>query len=341
MTGIAIPGYRDLTTAYPIRTTSGRHFLLVGQLRRGLLTSVVTPSLRMLAVLLASVVTCWFLARTLTAPIEAVRLAARRLAAGDLSARAGISPALRGRTDEIAELGRDFDTMADRLEAAMSAQRRLLGDITHELRSPLARLNVALELARQRVGDKVGTSLDRIGRETERMNALIGELLALSRLETSGERMENHPVSLATLLRDIAADADFEATARGSSVRVSAETDITVTGDAELLRRAVENVVRNAVRYTTDGTTVEVTLTGTHDTATITVRDHGPGIPEDALPHLFEPFYRVDDDRDRTTGGTGLGLAIADRAIRLHRGTIEATNAPDGGLTVTITLPAG
>jgi two-component system sensor histidine kinase CpxA len=273
----------------------------------------------------------------LTKPILRLRGVAQQLARGNLQARVG-ADFLR-RQDELADLGRDFDLMAEQLESLFTAQRRLLGDVSHELRSPLARLSVALELARRQCGDAALPSLDRIERETERLNELIGQLLALSRLESGPQPTAGERVDLAALVREIAADAAFEARARQRSVAIMELAECATTGSAELLRRAIENVVRNALCYTREGTAVELTLRREADTARLSVRDHGEGVPEAALAQLFQPFYRVAEARDRQTGGIGLGLAIAERAVRLHGGQVTAANAVDGGLFVELRLP--
>jgi signal transduction histidine kinase len=334
-----VPLLLPASTGYPARGPSGKRYALVGPLADGVVGHVVVSILRTLVLFACAGLICLALARSVTAPILAVRQAARRFADGDLSARVGDVPPLRGRRDELRELADDFDTMAVRLEAAITAQRRLLADISHELRSPLARLNVALELARQRGGEPLSGPLDRIERETERMNTLLGELMTLSRLETALTPDAFPIVSLDDLLREVAADADFEARARGCRVEIAAITPVLVSGELELLRRALENIVRNALRYTAEGTTVELELRRDGEQAIAFVRDYGPGVPEEMLSDIFRPFYRVATDRDRATGGVGLGLAIADRAVRLHGGTIAATNHPDGGLLVTLTLP--
>jgi two-component system sensor histidine kinase CpxA len=271
-----------------------------------------------------------------------LRAATQRLAAGDLTARAGVSRT-RGH-DEIAELVRDFDAMAERLENLVNAQSRLLKDISHELRSPLARLNVALGLVRQRTGPEAQSTLDRIEQEAERLNEMIGRLLTLARLEGGAEAMDAIPVDLGELVAEVAADADFEAQDRRCHVECVIANDCAVRGDPNLLRSAIENVVRNATRYTREGTDVHVHLEcgpGTSRTeAIIRVTDSGPGVPEDSLDKLFRPFYRIDDARGRQTGGVGLGLAITERAVRLHGGTVRAANRPEGGLIVEIRLPA-
>jgi two-component system sensor histidine kinase CpxA len=284
---------------------------------------------------------CYWLAKYLSAPIVQLRSATRQLSDGNLTAR--VNENLLKRRDEITYLGRDFNLMAARIESLVEAQRRLLADISHELRSPLARQGVAVGLARRRGGPEVSSALDRIGRESDRMNVMIGQLLALSRSECSTDGLEKVKVDLGALLLEITDDADFEARDRDRSVKVvRLEPSVTV-GELELIRSAIENVVRNAVRYTAPGTQVEVSLTSEavngHRYAVVRVRDHGRGVPNAAIDEIFRPFYRVEDARDRKSGGTGLGLAIAARAVRLHDGTINAENAPDGGLIVEIKLP--
>jgi two-component system, OmpR family, sensor histidine kinase CpxA len=239
---------------------------------------------------------------------------------------------------------RDFDVMAERLENLVNAQGRLLKDISHELRSPLARLNVALALARQRTGPDAESALDRIDREASRLNELIGRLLTIVRLESGGEALRKVPIHLEDLVRDITADAAFEAQTRHCRVECLVVDQCQVVGDPSLLNSAIENVVRNAVRYTNENTAVEIRLECVNamhgPEAVVRVTDSGPGVPEDALEKLFRPFYRIDDARGRGTGGVGLGLAIAERAVRLHDGTIKAINRPGGGLMVEIRLPA-
>jgi two-component system, OmpR family, sensor histidine kinase CpxA len=299
------------------------------------------PGLGILIAIISSGLVCYILARYLTSPIVRLRAATQKLASGDLTARAGM-PASR-RHDEMAGLMRDFDRMAERLENLVNAQNRLLTDISHELRSPLARLNVALELARQRSGPDAGSALDRIDRETNRLNELIQKLLTIARLEAGDESMEKLPVRLEEIIHEIVRDAAFEAQTRHCRVEATIADDCVVMGNPSLLHSAIENVVRNAIRYTQEGTSVQVHLEHGTETqrgeAVVRVTDSGPGVPEDALDKLFRPFYRIDDARGRQTGGVGLGLAITDRAVRLHGGTIKAANRPQGGLEVEIRLP--
>jgi two-component system sensor histidine kinase CpxA len=292
--------------------------------------------------ILSSGIACYILAWFLTKPIARLRSATQRLAAGDLTARAG-NPSSGGR-DEIAGLIRDFDTMAGRLENLVKAQSRLLNDISHELRSPLARLNVALGLARQRSGPESASMLERIELEASRLNELIGRLLTLARLEDGEQRVPATPVALDEIVSTVTEDAEFEAQARHCHVRCEIPAgDWSVRGEASLLHSAIENVVRNAIRYTREGSTVEIELARNQNAtgveAVVGVADSGSGVPPDALEKLFQPFYRLDDDRGRLTGGVGLGLAITERAVRFHGGRVAAFNRPEGGLLVEIHLP--
>jgi two-component system sensor histidine kinase CpxA len=293
-------------------------------------------------ILITAGAVCYWLARYISNPICRLGAAARRLADGDLKVRVGAL--LCKRRDEIADLGKDFDMMAERIESLMISQKRLLRDISHEFRSPLTRLTLALEIARQRGGQDAVNALARIELEAQRLNALIGNLLMLARLESGVEEVDGDPVNMSELIEELVTDAAFEAGGRNCSVRVVSTGNCFVLGTKELLRSAVENVLRNAIHYTAENTEVTVALRcrmeGNARRATIEVRDKGPGVPEESLPNLFYPFYRVGDARDRKQGGTGLGLAITERAARLHGGNVKAANAPGGGLIVTFDLPA-
>ena len=283
---------------------------------------------------------CFLLARYLTTPIRRLSRATHQFASGDLGLR--VAPTIGGRRDEIAELARDFDHMAERLQGLIGSQKQLLSDVSHELRSPLARLQVALGLARQREKNRANAELDRIEHEAERLNELISQLLSLTRLESGTLLSHSEPVDLANLLADVAESTDFEVRALNRQVRIVNSVAATVEANEALLRSALENVVRNAARYTDENTSVNLSLQPDQAHTgwlLIQVRDHGPGVPEDMLAKLFEPFVRVGDARDRESGGYGLGLAIAKRAIHLHGGEIYASNEPDGGLNVRIRLP--
>jgi two-component system sensor histidine kinase CpxA len=296
----------------------------------------------LLIAVISSGLVCYILSWFLTMPVVRLRAATRKLAAGDLTARAG-APST-GRRDEVAGLMRDFDTMAERMENLVKAQSRLLNDISHELRSPLARLNVALGLARQRSGSESATMLERIELEASRLNELIGRLLTLARLEDGEKRVSPTPVFLDEVVLTVTEDAEFEAQARHCHVRSEIPAgNWMVCGEPSLLHSAIENVVRNAIRYTREGTTVEIHLAMAKKPngaeAVVSVTDCGSGVPPDALKKLFQPFYRLDDDRGRLTGGVGLGLAITERAVRFHGGQVAAFNRAEGGLLVEIRLP--
>ncbi|MFZ0817796.1 MAG: ATP-binding protein [Candidatus Sulfotelmatobacter sp.] len=296
----------------------------------------------LLIAVISSGLVCYILSWFLTMPVVRLRAATRKLAAGDLTARAG-APST-GRRDEVAGLMRDFDTMAERMENLVKAQSRLLNDISHELRSPLARLNVALGLARQRSGPESATMLERIELEASRLNELIGRLLTLARLEDGEKRVPPTPVFLDEVVLTVTEDAEFEAQARHCHVNSEIPAgNWMVLGEPSLLHSAIENVVRNAIRYTREGTTVEIHLAMAKKPngaeAVVSVTDCGSGVPPDALKKLFQPFYRLDDDRGRLTGGVGLGLAITERAVRFHGGQVAAFNRAGGGLLVEIRLP--
>jgi two-component system sensor histidine kinase CpxA len=286
-----------------------------------------------LFVMAAGVLLCYWLALYLTSPVRKLEKAVERFGRGDLSARVGSN-----RRDELGQLARTFDRMAERTETLLTAERRLLLDISHELRSPLARLGVAVELARS--GDDLNSALNRIQKESDRLNALVGQLLQVTRAEGDPSSLRRDPLRLDELVRQLVDDSSIEAAAHGCELKYEKREPVTVAGDPELLRRAVENVIRNAIRYAPRETAVEVSLARDNGKAVVGVRDQGSGVPEEALPRLFDAFYRVEGDRDRASGGTGLGLSIARRAIELHKGSIRARNAQPG-LEVEMELPVG
>jgi two-component system sensor histidine kinase CpxA len=281
---------------------------------------------------------CLIMARYLTKPIRDLQSVARRIASGDLKAR--VAPLLRSRNDELGELATDFDLMADRVQGLIERQQTLLSDISHELRSPLARLNLSAELVRR--GD--ASAAGRMKADIKRLEDLISELLTLSRIEASERNTRRDRVNLAQMVKQIIQDAAFEGRPLGKDILQTGADEIFVYADANLLQRCIENVVRNAVRYTPPSTAVEVNLesnsSGITSSVSIRVIDEGPGVPTEALPHLFEPFYRVSQSRERD-GGAGLGLAISQRIAHLHGGEISAGNRPEGGFEVSMILPTG
>ena len=280
---------------------------------------------------------CFWLTRHITSPLFELRRGAEAIAVGNLTAR--VSENLRKRRDEIGRLGRDFDRMAERLESLVNGHKRLLGDVSHELRSPLSRLLVALGLARRANAEEMPELLDRIALEARRLDNLIGQLLTLSRIDNGTHAAAASSVDLTALVHEVVADADFEARAQSRRVAVAAFEECTVSGSEELLRSAIENIVRNGVRYTPEDTTVDVSIRRERHRAVIRVRDRGPGVPETMLSEIFLPFRRVPTIDETPNEGSGLGLAIAQRAVAANGGTIGARNGVDGGLIVDIEFP--
>jgi len=273
----------------------------------------------------------WLAAVGLVLPIRKVSRSAESFGRGDLTARVTTR-----RQDELGDLARSFNKMADRLENLITSERRLLQDVSHELRSPLARLKLATKLAR--TSSDPQAALDRIERDLDRMTSLMSDIVEITRLEADPSPLELTDLSLDLLIDSIVEDCRIEAETHRCSIAASGGVRHPIRGNEELLRRAIENVVRNAIRYSPQGALVEIFTSEDSGVAKIEVRDHGPGVPPELCARLFEPFFRVEKARDTLRGGTGLGLSIASRAIQLHRGTITATNA-DPGLQVTMSLP--
>ena len=289
--------------------------------------------------------TTFIMVLLLVRPIGKLRVAARKLANGELATRVpepdGEERLFGG--DEIQGLVHDFNYMAERLEQLVGAQKLLVRDVSHELRSPLARLSVGLELAREEAPPAMKGHLQRIEREAGRLNLLIGQLLRLSSMESTDVSTHTDRFPLNALVQDLLPDAEFEAEQRSCKIRILSQCDCMVQGNPELIYRAIENIVRNAIRYTRQESVVELKMSceerGGGRMVTLDVSDCGPGIPENELENVFRPFYRVDDARQLDTGGFGVGLAIADRAVRLHHGEVRARNRPEGGLIVSLKLP--
>jgi signal transduction histidine kinase len=276
---------------------------------------------------------CWLAAFVVVSPIRRLTAVVDRFGRGDLSARAEMT-----RRDEIGELARSFDGMAERLQTLVTSERRLLQDISHELRSPLTRLKLAIRLTRTATDQKA--ALDRVDRETNRITSLVSEIVEMTRLECDPAARTMEQVDLGRVVDETVDDCRIEAQLfRGCNIRVEGKLSAEVSGDRELLRRAVENVLRNAIRYSPEKSNIDLTLAEKVSSVNIVVRDYGPGVPAELLHQIFEPFFRVEEARDEETGGIGLGLSIAKRSVRLHRGTISAENA-EPGLRVKIEIPA-
>lgn len=324
---------------FDVVTPSGEFYVLVTLFQQPhVLSYMLTPQRVTVGVIVSGII-CFLLARYIAAPIVRLRQTTQALADGRLDTRP--PPTLRARKDEFGALAGDFDYMAAQLNELIGSQKQLLRDISHELRSPLARIQVALGLARGQPGGEVGGELDRIERETDRLNALIDELLTLVRLSYAKKQEKNAPIEIQDLLTNIVNDAGFERSGGCPSFITLEHCDCAlISANEPLLYSAIENVVRNACNYAPEKARIVVRCDAVYDQITITVDDNGPGIPDDMLSRVFDPFVRVSSAREKETGGYGIGLAIAKRAIELHGGTISARNNEGrNGLTVTITLP--
>jgi two-component system OmpR family sensor kinase len=343
---LLVAAQREPERARAVRLPNGDTYLLfVPSRSRPLLHRLLFPSgppspmVPLVTGLIASLVFGTLLAWYVARPIRHLRHAFGDLSRGRLETR--VAPLMGRRRDEVADLGRDFDWMARQIQGLIGAQRSLLHDLSHELRSPLARLQAAIGLAHQNP-QKLDASLDRIEREAERLDELVGQILTLSRLEATLGATALPPadrVDVVGLVSAIADDAHFEAESAGRSVRFAGEGEILADVHTELLHRAVENVVRNAVKYTREGTSVDVEVGRNRagDGLVVRVCDRGPGVPEDEMESIFEPFFRLADGQP--SPGFGLGLAITRRAVEAHGGQVHARNREGGGLEVEIDLP--
>jgi two-component system sensor histidine kinase CpxA len=333
----------DEVTGILAQGQTGSYCLTITAKSWDLPASPDTRRMRLLITVILELLCCaglsYTIARYLSRPISELRRTATRLAKGDLSARVGSRFARR--KDEAADLVREFDQMAERVVSLIEAQRRLISDVSHEIKSPLARLTMALNLARRDAEQHAPKQFTRMQNEIDSISHLVGELLTLASLNAATGRPLNEPFDLAEAMGEVVTDIAFESPQRAADLAYSRpDAAMLVRGDRKLLARAINNVVRNAVFYTPPGAAIDMTCSVTPEGRVhVSIVDQGPGVPEAALPHLFEPFYRVDDARNRQTGGTGIGLAICRRAIELHDGMITASNVAPHGLAVVIDLP--
>ncbi len=341
---VALQQLKDRRTVMEIRAhedSQGRSYT-VYTVKRAPPSTILAPgpagtALRLAAAAILSAMISFFLARSLSVPLEQLSAASRRIAAGDLKTRVGHS--LPERKDEIGRLATDFDAMASRLQAMQQANQRLLQDVSHELRSPLARLTVALEIARKKGAPNVESELDRIELESERLGALVNDVLGLLRESSETVPKVDEEFDLNVLLNDLVDVVNYEVPEGKPGITWKPVQPFPYRGDRELLWRAMENLLRNALRHTDPDNGVILNLERERKQVHLSVRDFGPGLPEGELQKIFEPFYRVQESRDRGSGGHGLGLSIAANAVRRHGGRIAARNANDGGLIVQISLP--
>jgi len=282
-------------------------------------------------ILLVVALLCWMLAVNIASPLRELAHTVERFGSGDLSARAGLR-----RRDEIGDVARAFDQMAERIETLLTAERRLLQDVSHELRSPLARLSFAAELTK--TAEDRNAAAARVTKEIDRLTNLVGALVEVTRVEGDPASRRVEHFDLDQLVEELLDASRMEADAHGCQFHHESAGVLPVRGDRELLRRAIENVLRNAIRYSPEGSPIDVRVESAAGKASISVRDYGPGVPDEMLPRIFQPFFRADGSRDSQTGGVGLGLAIAHRAIGAHHGNISAENAAPG-LRVRMEIP--
>jgi two-component system sensor histidine kinase CpxA len=324
-----------------ITSATGKKYVIINQIpskmtrHPGFLINRLLET--MFIFLLVTALFCFALSRYMVKPITELKEASKRFAGGNLGARAGNGA--EKRNDEIGDLAVDFNDMADKIESMIRSQRRLFGDISHELRSPLARLQVTVELLQNKLNDSEKPMLARIEKEIKRMNSLIEEVLNFSRLDSGSYEGEKINIALAELLNKICQDADFEGKSKNCRVILEIHDQPQIMAIPVLIERAIENILRNALKYSPENSIITVSLQKNADAALIRISDQGPGVPEAEIPKLFAPFYRCQEDRDRKTGGTGLGLAIAHRAIRLHQGQIILKNKAEGGLLAEVSIP--
>jgi signal transduction histidine kinase len=279
----------------------------------------------------ATLILCWLASVGVVSPIRRIAASIALFGQGNLAVRVKTK-----RQDEVGQLGRSFNQMAERLEMLIVSERRLLGDISHELRSPLARLKFAIKLARTSADSK--SALDRIERDVDRIASLVADIVEINFIECGPGIQGAEIARTADIMDEVVRDCEVEADVRGCRIAVSGRLSGQIMGKRELLRRAVENVLRNAIRHSPENSTIDVSIAEDSRAATIAVRDYGTGVPEDALERIFDPFFRVDEARDAMSGGSGLGLSIAKQAVQVHRGTITAENAQPG-LRVKISIP--
>jgi signal transduction histidine kinase len=279
----------------------------------------------------ATGVLCWLASVAVVSPVRRIAASIALFGQGNLSVRVHTN-----RQDEIGQLGSSFNQMAERLQRMIVSERRLLADISHELRSPLARLKFAVKLARTSADTEA--ALDRINRDVDRIASLVAGIVEITLVEGDPVAQGTEIVRIGDVLDEVIHDCTLEAEARSCRIALGGESAGEVLGNRELLRRAIENVMRNGIRYSPEQSTIDVTIVEDSDSANIAIRDYGPGVPEGTLTRIFDPFFRVEEARDALGGGSGLGLSIAKRAVQVHHGTIAAENALPG-LRVRLTIP--
>jgi len=321
-------------------TPENENYLLVTTFEQPSLASYLLAPQRVALGVIISGLICFLLARYFTSPLTRLRRSTQMLALGAFDVTA--LEHLRERKDEFGALAVDFEQMAERLRDLLNAKRQLLRDISHELRSPLARIRVAIDLARNKLNANSNEEIDRIEREIERLEFLIQELLTFASIQPLSNSTDTTRISVREMLENIIDDVGYELqhTRNTNLIKLLCENAIEIEADARLLHRAIENIVRNACYYSPSDAVIKIACYTQTGKLYITIEDEGPGVPQDMLEKIFQPFVRVSEARESQTGGSGIGLAIAKRVIEFHHGTIQASNKKDAsGLIVTIVMP--
>ncbi|MCJ8294585.1 MAG: ATP-binding protein [Colwellia sp.] len=335
--------FTKVTSSQPIVVNGEQlQLFIANELHRRRLVSLVYQlpiALRLFFLLIISFLFCWLLAKSFTKPLIALQKASKELGEGKLATRI---TKFDQRSDEFGDLARSFNQMAKQLESNISAHQRLLADVSHELRSPLTRLQLAVALAEKNMGNNVEQQkhLNRCEKEVDRLDEMITDVLTLSRLEHSHNTFTVEEIELQGLVTHVVNDCQYFATSKGVTIALQGKVSGFILADSKLLASAISNIVNNAVKYSPAQQVVTIELSQQYEQVIISVADHGPGVPNEMITKLFTPFFRVADGRERSSGGTGLGLAIAQQAIQLHHGEIYAENQAESGLKVTIILPS-
>jgi two-component system sensor histidine kinase CpxA len=334
--------FTQVTSSSPIMVNGEMIQLLVANpLARKRLLILVDRfpfNIRLLFLLLLSFLCCWLLAKSFTKPLIAIQKASSALGEGKLNTRIST---FDKRTDELGDLARSFNTMAAQLENNINSHQRLLGDVSHELRSPLTRLQLAIALTEKSMGkdDEQKKHLSRCENEIDRLDEMISEVLTLSRLEHGKQHFSTEPIDLNNVLQLLILDYQYLANNRNITISLLSEQNCMISGNHKLLMSAIGNILSNAVKYSPNDKTIKVELKKKPSHFELSVVDQGIGVPDEMLDKLFMPFFRVAEGRERASGGTGLGLAIAKQAISFHQGDIYAQNIEKSGLSITIVLP--
>lgn len=335
--------FTQVTSSEPIVINGEKFQLFIAtQPQRKQLIALVSQlpvALRLILLLAFSFLCCWLLAKSFSKPLIAIQKASKSIGQGKLSTRI---TEYDKRSDEFGALARSFNQMAEQLESNISAHQRLLGDVSHELRSPLTRLQLAVALAEKNIGnhEEQQKHLTRCETEVDRLDDMIADVLTLSRLEHSKSAFSAENIELRSLTDQVISDCQYYANSKNITINLLGSNSFYILADSKLLASAISNIINNAIKYSPTDQEIDVQIAQISHQVQLVIKDNGPGVPDDVLEKLFSPFFRVADARDRNSGGTGLGLAIALQAIQLHHGEIFAQNHPHGGLIVTITLPS-